>query len=200
MLFRSSADKVKYIRFKQWIYNNGRDSAIPSNARGANGALLSGNDLVPIGEKSVNPLKDGGETGKFIEIVPLALGNLEVGIAVYFEDGGFDQRFFRMKVVPSAQGLESYRGYETQLLQLPEGLERRSSTPLMAEVTYKGIQGDIGHNGTQSAIRLYSLQGVKFSIQQPPGPAVVDVDEKGVVRALHPGEAVVVADFDGVKW
>ena len=126
---RLSGDKVRYILFRQWIYNNGRDIAIPSNARGNSGAPLSGNDLVPIGEKRADPLKNGGETGKFIEVVPLALGNLEVGIGVYFEDGGFAERFFRMKVVPSSQGLQTFRGYEPEPLQVPEEPERRRSTP-----------------------------------------------------------------------
>ena len=96
-----------------------------------------------------------------------------------------------MKAVPSSQGLESFRGYEPGLLQVPEEPERRRSTPLMAEVTYKGIVG---------VIRLYNLQGVKFSIRPPPGSSMVEVDDKGMVRALHAGEAVVEADFDGVKW
>jgi hypothetical protein len=188
---RLFSDRVRYIFFRQWIYNNGRDITIPSNARGANGALLSANDLVPVGESRVSPLKDGGETGKFIQIVPLALGNLEVGIGVYFEDGGLAERFFRMKVVPSSQGLESFRGYEPEILQVPEEPERRRSAPLMAEVTYKGIQ---------DPIRLNSLEGVSFTIRQPPGPPVIEVDEKGWVRALHAGDAVVVADFAGIKW
>ena len=139
----------------------------------------------------MNPLRDGGETGKCVEIVPLALGNLEVGIAVYFEDGGFDQRFFRLTVVPSSQGLESFRGYEPEQLQVPEEPGRRRSTPLMAEVSYKGIQ---------DTIRLYSLPGVRFRVRQPPGPPVVEVDDKGVVQGLHAGEAVIEADVDRMKW
>jgi hypothetical protein len=179
---RLSGDKVRSIVFRQWIYNNGGDIAIPALAHDDYGGSLSDGALTPVA---------GGETGNFVNIVPLALGNLEVGIAVYFQDGGFAERFFRMKAVPSSQGLESFRGYEPGLLQVPEEPERRRSTPLMAEVTYKGIVG---------VIRLYNLQGVKFSIRPPPGSSMVEVDDKGMVRALHAGEAVVEADFDGVKW
>jgi hypothetical protein len=47
---------------------------------------LRGNNRVPA-RKQIESPRDGAETGKCVEIVPLALGNLEVGIAVYFEDG-----------------------------------------------------------------------------------------------------------------
>jgi len=98
---RLSADKIRSVVFQQWIYNNGSDVTVPSTATDANGVPLAGNNLMPIGMERPNPLRDGGETGKFIEIVPAALGNVEVGIGVYFEDGGFSERFFRMKVVPA---------------------------------------------------------------------------------------------------
>jgi hypothetical protein len=179
---RLSDDKVRSIVFRQWIYNNGFDIAVPAVVFDAHGASLSDGTLTP---------SLGGESGKFVEIVPLALGNLEVGIGVYFEDGGFAERFFRIKVVPSSKGLKQFRGYDPETLQLPAEPERRSSTQLIADLTYDGIQ---------NAIRLSSLKGVKFSVQQANGAAVVEFDDKGWVRALHPGDAVIVADFDGVKW
>jgi hypothetical protein len=185
-----SADNVRSVVFQQWIYD-GLGFGVPAVVRDANGLFLGGNNLVPAGQKRADPLRDGGDSGKFIEVVPLGLGNLEVGVAVYFEDGGFDQRFFRMKVVPSSRGLAKFQGYETQLLQLSSDQQGNHSTQLTAAVTYDGLQ---------DAITIYSLEGVKFSVQQQKGPAVVEVDDKGGVKALHPGDAVVVADFDGVKW
>jgi hypothetical protein len=187
---RLSGDKVRSIAFRQWIYN-GYGFGVPANVKGPDGVWLGENKWIPSGEKGAYPLKDGGETGKFIDIVPLALGNVEIGIAVYFEDRGFDQRFFRIKVLPSSQGLESFQGHDPVPLQVSGGEKSRHSIPLLAEVTYKNVQG---------AIRLNSLEGAKFSIQQPLDAPVVDVDDKGVVRALRPGEAVVLADFDGTKW
>jgi hypothetical protein len=100
---RLSAEKVRSIVFQQWVYNHGFDVTVPSTATDANGVPLAGNNVMPLGMERPNPLRDGGETGKFIEIVPLALGNVEVGVGVYFEDGGLAERFFRMKVVSSGR-------------------------------------------------------------------------------------------------
>jgi hypothetical protein len=179
-------DRIRFVWFVQSTYE-GNGIGMPP-IRDANGVFLEGS----VGH-TVNALRDGGESGKYIEVVPLALGNVEIAVVANFEDGGFDRRFFRMKVVPSSQGLESFQGYEPYPLTPPEDKEPegRHATALMAQVTYKGIQ---------DAIRLYSLQGVKFSIQQPPGPPVIEVDDKGQVRALRRGKATVEADFDGTKW
>jgi hypothetical protein len=201
---RLSGEKVKYIVFRQWIYNNGRSIAIPVNARDANGVSLGETESVP-GQKRVDPLKGNGETGKFLEIVPLALGNVEVGIGVYFEDGGFTERFFRMKVVPSSQGLKFFHNpIAYGPLRPPEDQSENSEFPhaiqLGANVGYAGIYTGSSYGGVQDAIQLYSLEGVMFSIQQAPGPPVIKVDEKGWVQALHSGDAVVIADFAGRKW
>ena len=176
-----SNDPVQSINFQQWCYNN-KSLAPPENLSDANGKFLS---------QSFGRQAPGLGGDRTIEIVPAGLGYIEVGIAVHFQDGGFAQRFFLMKVVPSSKGLKKFEGLaQWQPLTL-DGRPGTHSEQLRAQVKYEGILEDI---------HLDTLEGLKFTVSQPSGTPVIEVDRKGFVHALHPGSATVVVDFDGVEY
>jgi hypothetical protein len=116
-----------------------------------------------------------------IQIVPLALGDVTVGVAAEFDDHGFSQRYFRLHVVPSAKGL---LGMQLSSYKLPDGRMH-----LAAVLKYEQLT---------KPIDLPHLQGVKITIDQPQDAPVIRVDEEGIVHELRPGVAVIVANFAGV--
>jgi hypothetical protein len=126
-------------------------------------------------------LRDEGSS-KVIEIVPLALGEEKVAIGASFDDRGPAEKYFRMRVVPTAKGLER--------IQLddrpgPDGLRH-----LYAMAKYEHLEGYVGP---------LQMEDLKLTVEQPADAPVLRVDPDGVEHDIGNGDATIVAEYGGVK-
>jgi hypothetical protein len=118
---------------------------------------------------------------KTVEIVPLALGEETVTIFARFADHGYSQKFFRLRVLPSATGLKSITLSDWPAVD---------GTRLRASLQYEQLA---------SPIELIPLEGVKLTVEQPADNPVMRVDPDGLVHELRAGNATIVAEYAGVK-
>jgi hypothetical protein len=167
-----SANGVRQIQFAQ--HTSARNSFFmaqnwPKGSGGLNHRLAAGVIDTP-----------GSNVPAEIQIVPLALGEMTVGVAAEFDDHGFSQRFFRLHVIPSAKGL---LGIELSSNKLRDG---RMHLDVVAK-----------YEQFTNPVPITNLQGVKISVDQPQDAPVIRVDEEGIVHELRPGAAVITANFAG---
>jgi hypothetical protein len=124
-------------------------------------------------------VRDDGER-KVLSIAPLGLGDLTVGIAVYYMDSTVSsESYFRMKVVPSAKELTKL---ELQQWKTPEG-----PTEVMAFVSYEpGLQ-----------LRMHHLDGMRFTLQNGAAKVPLKLDDEGRLLVPSGTSGMVEAEFDG---
>jgi hypothetical protein len=127
-----------------------------------------------------NILRDDDEP-KVIELVPVALGEETVSVAVEFKDGGFDERYFHIKTVPSDGGLEQI---ELNLQSPPNARPH-----LTACLKYSQVA---------NCIFLPTLEGLRITVDQP-GRAVVRIDPDGTIHELSVGTATVSVGTGSVQ-
>lgn len=127
-----------------------------------------------------------------IEVTPLQLGPLRLKIAVLFADGGLAVETYQLNAAPSASGAKSFElngGFKSLALVLEDKEEDRQ-TFLTPQVEFDGLLYPVKLDGSDR---------LNVSVDQPLETPVIRVDAKGLVHALRPGTAVIIADFDGVK-
>jgi len=146
---------------------------------------------VEVGSSTAKIVEDNG-IEKTIEIVPLQLGNITFDIDVFFTDGGRAYKSFQVRAKPSSKGLTRLKlnSGSTLLALVLEEKEKDRQELLTLKAEYSTLE---------SPIYLRNLTEIKFSVEQPEFDPVIRVDGRGLVHALRPGNAVLVADFDGVK-
>jgi len=182
----------------------GRPVVIPLQMNGARAARIQVNQRDASGREQENvqsgirvgsgPAKIVDELGGVttIEVTPLAAGEVDLTVAVLFNDGGLEQQHARLNVVPTAEGLERMElnsGFTTMALVLEENEEDRQ-VQLSPRLWYGNLE---------YGVLLKSLEGLKVEVRQPENDPVVRVDANGVVHALRAGRAVVTAELGGMR-
>ena len=125
-------------------------------------------------------VRDDGDS-KVFEITPVALGEETVSMAVDFDDGGFDERYFHLRTVLSDGGLEEIR---LDYRRRPNGQQR-----LTACLKYTQLANCIGLN---------TLDSLNIRITQP-NTNVLRIDSSGLVHELSPGTATVIVSLGRVQ-
>lgn len=125
-------------------------------------------------------LRDDGQT-QSVEFVPVGLGEETVRIGVSFEDHGYDERYFHLKVVPRDDGLEEIR---LDYWNLPNQHPHLTACLLYTQLA--------------NCIFLGSLNGLGIRVEQPDKP-VLRVDPDGTIHELSPGTATVVVSVGKVQ-
>jgi hypothetical protein len=125
-------------------------------------------------------VRDYGDS-KVFEIRPVSLGEETVSVAVDFEDGGFDERYFHLRTVLSDSGLE---GIRLNYLSRPNVHPR-----LMACLKYTQFANCIG---------LSTLDGLNIRVMQP-STRVLRIDSNGAIHELSPGTATVIVSLGRVQ-
>jgi hypothetical protein len=143
----------------------------PNAIKGTPGSRLNEGSAVVV---------DHGNGYKTIEIVPLAVGDEEIAIGAHFQDFGYSERHFRIRVAPSTRGLRGFR--------FEGGYLRDGRFHLYAELSYDHLL---------SPVRVERLEGFKFTVEQSQEKPVLRVDQHNVVHELNPGVAIVEAEFGG---
>jgi hypothetical protein len=123
-------------------------------------------------------VQDDGET-KTVEFTPAELGEETVSIVVEFKDGGFDERFFHIRTVPSDLGLEQ--------IQLD---------PVALASARPRLRACLKYTQLARCIFLDSLDGLQIAVD-PLG--VVRVDPDGTVHELSVGTAKVTVSIGNVQ-
>ena len=127
-----------------------------------------------------------------IEVTPLAAGDVDLTVDVLFNDGGLELQHARLKVVPSAEGLERLEldsGFNALALVMEENEEDRQAQ----------LSPRLWYGSLEYPVLLESLAGLKVEVRQPESDPVLRVDANGVVHALRPGWAVVTAELGGMR-
>jgi pimeloyl-ACP methyl ester carboxylesterase len=183
----------------------GQTLRIPLTFSGAKIVDVAVDQFTPIDHHILTNLLDGERVGSGltrivsqeagraeIEVILLQTGPVELRISALFADGGLAQQKYRVNVVPSARGLESFdlnRGFHTLALAMEDREEDRQ-TFLFPEVQYAGLE---------YPIVLSSSDGLQLTVDQPEDDPVIRVESNGLIHALRPGTAVITGDFDGVR-
>jgi hypothetical protein len=118
---------------------------------------------------------------KVFEITPAIVGEETVSVAVDFDDGGFEERYFHLRTVLSDSGLE---GIRLNYVSRPNIQPR-----LMACLKYIQLANCIG---------LSTLDGLNIRVMQP-GTSVLRIDSNGAVHELSPGTATVIVSLGRVQ-
>lgn len=120
-------------------------------------------------------------TSEVFGIIPAWAGEETIAAAVRFEDGGFDERYFHLKIVPSDKGLI---GMNLDYWSPPNRRPR-----VIACLKYAQMTG---------CRPLSTLEGLNIQIEQPKKP-VLRIDPNGDAHELSSGEATVIVSYGGVK-
>ena len=169
-----SSNKIRSVTFtERWA---GSDASILRSSRW----MASGPQKPGFMVEQARLVRDDGDS-KVFEITPVALGEETVSMAVDFDDGGFDERYFHLRTVLSDGGLEEIR---LDYRRRPNGQQR-----LTVCLKY-----------TQSAncIGLNTLDGLNIRVMQP-NANVLRIDSSGLVHELSPGTATVIVSLGRVQ-
>jgi hypothetical protein len=142
------------------------------------------------GSGPANIVQEDGTT-KTIEITPVQIGPVDVGISAVYSDNAFVRQTIHLNVVASAKGLRSFsldQGTHFIALVLEDEARDRQQI-LRPMVTYEGVK---------FPIYLDDSSQIQLSVEQDEGNPVIRVDRDGTVHALREGTAVLVGNFDGV--
>ena len=145
---------------------------------------------VAVGSGDAKVVQNNGLT-KTIEIVPVQVGVLDIDVLVLFADGGVGRKSYRMNVVPNSKGLKKFclsQSGHALTMVLEEKEDRRT---LLSPVVY--------YEQLDNPVFLADASQIKFTVDQPKRDPVIRLDSNGMVHALRPGEARIIADFDGVQ-
>jgi hypothetical protein len=164
-----SGGELTFTYFVQFAV--GQRMVFPNAIKGTPGSRLNEGSAVVV---------DHGNGYKSIEIVPLAVGDEEIAIGAHFQDFGYSERHFRIRVAPSTRGLRGFR--------FEGGYFRDRRFHLYAELSYDHLL---------SPVRVERLEGFKFTVEQSREKPILRVDQHNVVHELNPGVAIVVAEFGG---
>jgi hypothetical protein len=169
-----SGGKVRFIYIRQ-------------NQKGSGASILSSSRAFPAPTRPVRwqgeearVVQDDGET-KVIEITPVGLGEETVSVAVEFEDGGFDERYFHIRTVPSDGGLEKV------------GLNFWNPQNTQPHMT-----ACLKYSQLANCLPLSKVDGLQVTVDQPDKP-VVRVDPDGTIHELGVGTAKVTVGIGNVK-
>jgi hypothetical protein len=120
-------------------------------------------------------LVEDDETSKVVEIAPISDGEETISVAVEFEDGGFDERYFHIKTVPSDGGLESIE------------LSLQGPTNVRPRITACLKYSQIGN-----CVFLETLKGLHIVVDTP---SIVRIDPDGTIHELSAGAAKVTVSL-----
>jgi hypothetical protein len=144
-----------------------------------------------VGTGTARIVSDTGLT-KTMEVIPLGVGKLRLGIMAVFADGGIARKECMLDVVPSSKGLKNFflnQGSHALPIVLEDKPQDRQRW-LSPEVAYRQLE---------YPIYLEDSSKIKFTVQQPTGGPVILLDSNGMVHGLRPGKATIIGDFDGVR-
>lgn len=136
-------------------------------------------------------------TTKTIEFVPLELGLNDVFITVTYADGGQGIKVGQSNILSSAKGLTSFKlSQGASVIALDVGCRSDEKE------CYEGpsvMPGSLQYVALRAPIYLRDPHKINFHVDQPEDAPVIQVDDDGVVRALRPGEVILVGTFAGVQ-
>lgn len=129
---------------------------------------------------------------KTIEIVPMQIGSLDVEIGAVYSDNAYVRQVAHLHVIPCSKRLRGFwiNGRARTMSLVFDDSEYDHSL-LQPGVEYEGIKFPIGLGDCAD----FKLSVIPIDEVSP----AVTTDKFCVVRAIHPGKAYVVGDFDGVK-
>lgn len=131
-------------------------------------------------------------TEKTIEVTPLQLGPLDIGVMALYGDNAAAEQTSRLNVVPSTVGLRKFdldEGVHSMRLILG-GEEWQQEHWLVPVATY---------DAAKFPIRLKDSSQIALSIEQDASNPVISVDKDGMVHALRAGNAVLIGEYAGIK-
>jgi hypothetical protein len=169
-----SSNKISSVTFTE--QQAGSDASIFRSSRW----MASGPQRAGFGVEQARFVRDDGES-KVFEITPVSSDEETVTVAVDFEDGGFEERYFHLRTVLSDSGLE---GISLNYVSRPNVQPR-----LMACLKYTQLANCIG---------LSTLDGLNIRVMQP-STSVLRIDSNGAVHELSPGTATVIVSLGRVK-
>jgi hypothetical protein len=169
-----SSNKIRSVTFtERWA---GSNASILRSSRW----MVSGPQKPGFMVEQARLVRDDGNS-KVFEITPVALGEETVSVAVDFDDGGFEERYFHLRSVLSDSGLEEIR---LDYRRRPNGQQR-----LTACLKYTQLANCIG---------LSTLDGLNIRVMQP-NANVLRIDSSGLVHELSPGTATVIVSLGRVQ-
>lgn len=167
-----SSNKIRSLTFTE----RRAGSSFPRSSRW----MASGPQRAGFMVEQARLVRDDGDS-KVFEITPVALGEETVSVAVDFDDGGFDERYFHLRTVLTDSGLEAIR---LDYRRRPNGQQR-----LTACLKYTQLANCIGLN---------TLDGLNIRVMQP-NTNVLRIDSSGLVHELSPGTATVIVSLGRVQ-
>jgi hypothetical protein len=129
-----------------------------------------------------------------IEILPLALGAVDVEIGVLYMDNAYAAQTLHLNVIPSAKGLTKFSlagAGSTIPLFLGYRDEDRQQA-LNPTVSYGGV-------GPAGDIYLHGIEHITVTVAQPESDPVIRIDKNGMIHALRIGKAIISGEFAGAK-
>jgi len=162
------------------VTQNNEDSALTN--------LSSG---VEIGSGNAKIVEDHGLT-KMIEVVPLQVGTVQLGVLVSYADGGISMKTLQLDVVPGYTGVKTFhldQGFSTIPLELTDNPEGRQHW-MYPEVEYDQLD---------YPVKLKDSTSVTIVVDQPEDNPVISVDSNGMVHALRLGKARITGSFAGLE-
>ena len=144
----------------------------PNQLVGGHGVLTVGEIRMKTGEEAVP---------KFLEIVPMTVGDETVQVVARFHDDGFATRYFRMRVLPSTKGL------------------RRLD--VLDHITTRGrqLRPYLHYEQLGAQVDLPTLSGFKIAVEQPETAPIVRIDPDGLVHEIRPGVVMVTVSLGAIS-
>jgi hypothetical protein len=133
----------------------------------------------------------GTGTERTVEFVPLAPGEISLGIWIDYADGTLGEQVRTIHVTPSPKEMTRFL-----LLQGPVMMLVLGRTP---EEATMWLQPEVEYSTLQYPIYFRNSEDIQLSVEQSATAPVVQVDKYGLVHGLRPGKAVIVGTFGGMK-
>jgi len=144
-----------------------------------------------LGDGEAKIVEDDG-LSKSVEVVPLQVGTVRLGVFVRFRDGGIAMKTVELNVVPSPSDVKAFhldQGFSTIPLEITNKSETRQHW-LFPEVEYENLEYPIS---------LRDSMSVTMWVDQPENNPVIKLDRNGMIHALRPGTARITGTFAGMQ-
>jgi len=135
------------------------------------------------------------EGGDYVDIVPLALGRVEVNIIIFFVDGGISSEKMLLDVVPPIEKPVS-------LIVGNSGVDKNSDILLEYSGTSEHVTGSYvflraKYDGVKQQVNI-PARFATFAVRSTPGPATISIDRNGQIFAYHLGHSLLETSYGGI--